>query len=391
MTVSEDAHPGAPAAEIIPALDGLRGMAILLVLVGHSLVTLWPVAPISNPVGKWLVRLMSGGWVGVDLFFVLSGFLITRILLSIRHDRYNLKVFYIRRVLRIFPLYLGFLALVFWVFPIFPEGRINVAFLSQAKWWLWFHVSNIGTVLYPDLQFSAGWLRLSHFWSLSVEEQFYLVWPFLVFLLQPRTLLGLCLAFPAVTFCARLWYAASPVPQGFVRALCHSDGLVVGVLIALLLVQWRVPLDRLARVARPLVVFCGLAIGLIFVAKRHFEAFDPLVEGPGVGLVQWFWAGVLVLSLVDGWWARLLNGEWLRLNGKYSYAMYVFHPVVYGLIAWWTGRLVPMPEMVSGRTVAALLMMAAAYGATYFLARLSWNYYESRFLALKVPYVRVSV
>ena len=160
----------------IPALDGIRGLAILLVLLCH-----FPLYGDMQPtifIDKLFYAMTRAGWCGVDLFFVLSGFLITGILYDAKGSRFFFRNFYMRRCLRIFPLYYGVLAVFFVIVPfVLPLGRNYELFLKDQAWY-WSYLTNIKIAI-------EGWPKfyaLAHFWSLAVEEQFYFVWPFVVFL-----------------------------------------------------------------------------------------------------------------------------------------------------------------------------------------------------------------
>ena len=188
-------------ARQIPALDGLRGIAIAAVMVFHF--TLY--GPYSNALMRGLpaigpaLHLAMAGWGGVDLFFVLSGYLITAILLRTKAAPGYFRRFYARRVLRIFPLYYLFLAV-----GIALSSRLPPAWSAEGSWqlWLWTYLTNfkIG---------SAGWSSVprayEHFWSLAVEEQFYLLWPLLVFKLDERRLARL-LTFAPLRWMGRVSY-----------------------------------------------------------------------------------------------------------------------------------------------------------------------------------------
>jgi peptidoglycan/LPS O-acetylase OafA/YrhL len=153
----------------IPALDGLRGIAILLVIphnadiFSQSAPWLWPIALVAH-----------AGWIGVQLFFVLSGFLITRNLLDTRRDANYLRSFYVRRALRIFPLYFLTLFVGLVVLPHVVQFSPGALASHHNQVWLWTFLSNWAQPY--GLEVSG----FSHFWSLAVEEQFYLVWPFVV-------------------------------------------------------------------------------------------------------------------------------------------------------------------------------------------------------------------
>ncbi len=154
----------------IPSLDGIRALAALMVMVFHF------VGHHGEPAS--LIHASVLGQTGVDLFFVLSGFLITRILLNSKDSPNYFSSFYARRALRIFPLYYAFLAFYFFVLPLLLQQHIP-SFASQS--WSWFYLQNVPATF--DRFTSSG---PSHFWSLAVEEHFYLVWPLMVFLLSRR-------------------------------------------------------------------------------------------------------------------------------------------------------------------------------------------------------------
>jgi peptidoglycan/LPS O-acetylase OafA/YrhL len=166
----------------VVALDGVRGIACLLVLVHHSGrgVGASAAAGIFN-------RISAAGWVGVDLFFVLSGFLITELLLEARGRPGGLRRFWLRRACRILPLAYAFLALVF-LSPIWRRESWHPA-LAAEQIWFWSYTNNWLALWRPSLDHGV----LGHFWSLAIEEQFYLVWPIVTLLLAPRYLARLCL------------------------------------------------------------------------------------------------------------------------------------------------------------------------------------------------------
>jgi len=173
----------------LPGLDGVRGLAILAVMLTH--ISLQTIA--LNPMLRGLFAL---GWSGVDLFFVLSGFLITGILLDTHQCANYFRSFYARRVLRIFPLYFGFLTVALLVFPyvVSPE-------FMPAPSHRWMYVCYVANWL-PHAQ----WHVLTHFWSLCVEEQFYFIWPLVVLLFGPRRLLPLIAGLELTMVCGRSWW-----------------------------------------------------------------------------------------------------------------------------------------------------------------------------------------
>ncbi len=173
-----------PQAGVIPALDGLRGIAIILVML-HHFTNYRPTSGIDGLIGS----VVFFWWTGVDLFFVLSGFLITGILLDTRGSERYFTTFYARRILRIFPLYYLVLFLAFVVLPKFPA--VHPVLAGQAdlppQWPYWLYLTNFSIA---DRGWGHGWVDVG--WSLAIEEQFYLVWPLVIWLCPPRLVALLC-------------------------------------------------------------------------------------------------------------------------------------------------------------------------------------------------------
>ena len=216
------------------ALDGVRGVAIALVLATHFLAPFSAAARNQREGRGWiLAHLFDAGWVGVDLFFVLSGFLITGILADAKGGRHYFRNFYIRRSLRVFPLYYGVLLVCCVILPLLGVGTIE----SGKQGWLW----GYGVSLFP--MFSGAEFRLgndmnllfTHFWTLAVEEHFYLVWPLLVCFMGRQTLMRLCvglgvLAFVARCVCVKL---GASTPVMYEVTFLRMDGMLAGAWAAL--------------------------------------------------------------------------------------------------------------------------------------------------------------
>ncbi|HEX6901604.1 MAG TPA: acyltransferase [Thermoanaerobaculia bacterium] len=340
----------------LPVLDGLRGVAILLVLVLHF--TMYGGPPSS--IGIAAVRPFAlAGWIGVDLFFVLSGFLITGILYDAKGGERYFRNFYLRRLLRIAPLYYGALAVFLLLLP---------ALRSEAFWY-WTYLLNFRIA-------ARGWPdpgALGHFWSLAVEEQFYLLWPLAVFRLRRRPLMAVCAGAAAVSVATRLvlhWMGNGPA--AFVLTPARLDALAAGAFLALA-VRGPDGLATAVRWAKPAVAACAVGLAALFVWKRGLPAEDPAVAVAGYLLLAVFFAGILALVIACRG-ARWLAAPALVFFGRYSYGLYVLHHPLLFLKPRW---------LVYEGTLEWLLFVAGGIGVSVLLALLSWRFLEKPFLDLK--------
>jgi peptidoglycan/LPS O-acetylase OafA/YrhL len=374
------------APERVSELDGIRGIAILVVMLYH----IGMQTPAHPTYFYRLVLDTHGfGWCGVDLFFVLSGFLITGILLDSKGSRNYFSVFYIRRALRILPLY--YLA-VFLLFQVIPPAAHRFGWSwtevsSTEQIWYWLHISNWRTAFVPLI-----YPEVSHFWSLAVEEQFYVLWPMLVLVCSRSRLLHLCAYLilgcivirnlPAVQILAaqynNMLYRLTPF---------RMDSLLFGACAALISrnQQW-------AATARPYLwwVFAsGIAgIAIVVAAAGTTSAYSGPMTRFGFSALGLTFACAVLLTTwhagSDGIVARLLRGKVLTNFGKYSYAMYVVHASL-------APCLVPRIDLPGFRPLAVGLRVLMELAATYLLALLSWNCIERHFLQFKsrFPYSRI--
>ena len=371
--------PGAAIVHV-PALDGVRGIAIALVLALHfggaadfSLRT-------RSTIGIWLDRVFNSGWTGVDLFFVLSGFLITTILLVSKDDPHYFRQFYGRRVLRIFPLYYAALILGLVVLPWFVADE-RLGLLpggASGEAWLWTYTLNIGLAL--------GWIAspityFSHFWTLAIEEQFYLVWPGLVKVTSARGLLRLCCVVAVAALVMRIvWMSAGLGWGGAYRfTLTRADSLAIGGAVALLM---REPSARTALLRfAPFGLILSLGVNaLMFLRVPRFYPNEWVVVTFGHSTVAIASAFLIILSLrrpAGGW---LASGP-LRALGTYSYGIYVWHfPLQRMLLTWYATR---PAEPSPGALLDALLLVTVGVVGSLVLGWVSYRVIERPFLRLK--------
>lgn len=365
----------------IPALDGLRGAAILFVLLYHIQGGI-PGASSNHP-----------GWAGVDLFFVVSGFLITGILWESRREPRYYSVFYARRTLRIFPLYYASLLGLFVIVPavlhlLHRAETAESVLMPSTQLFAWTYTLNW---LVGLKTFHAVSLYIQHFWSLSVEEQFYLCWPAIVRRLGARALVVLCGGLVLLAPALRIFFHAQGMPEAaYAWTVCRCDGLAIGAAIAIAarnLRAWTV----LSRVA-PRVAALSLLAFVALAGFRHGAGrIDPWIGTLGVSLISVFFGSALVLVLnagSSGLLSRTLRGGPLAFFGKYSYGMYVFHLPIGATLAWKQALYRRLADSPLGSLGATLVYFAIAIGLTTACALLSWRLLEKPFLSLKDPLAR---
>ncbi len=358
-----------------PALDGLRALAVTLVFADHY--------GGGGTHGGFLLRAINEvrlrGGAGVDLFFVLSGFLITGVLFDTRHDSHFFKRFFARRSVRIFPL----------VFLLFAILAILTPIVGYR--WRWQQLSflvyvgnffaNAHPLLYivPSPRHPMAQASLAHLWSLCVEEQFYLAWPLVVWWVRDRVrLIWICAGLCALTLLLRVWAIKAWTPETadtwLLRALpFRLDDLLYGALLALLL---RGPAaDRVQR-----------AMKWVFLAA--FAAALWMWRLPESALLTWGLSvigiasmGLIGMTLRTGSFAfRLFHLRPARILGKYSYGFYVWH-IVWGRV--WLALLIAATTRFHSPAIGGILTLPLAFFTTFVVAKLSYDFFEVRFLGLK--------
>ena len=364
----------------VRALDGLRGVAILLVMLVHF--TQYGMRrPSGVLIDQHFWRIAAAGWVGVDLFFVLSGFLITGILLDSKGGEQFFRNFYVRRVLRIFPLYYGTLVGIFLLLPQLLSAGDNFRLLVKDQGWYWSYLVNF-------LIAFEGWPPfgvIGHFWSLAIEEQFYLVWPFVVCFFTRQQLTSICVGCFVVSFLVRLGFMVAGYPlAGYVLTIARMDALAVGALLAIIFREAN-PRAILSRWIWPAGIVSGVVLISIFAWKRGFHVTDNLVMTIGFSALALMFGSLVGLSIIvpqDSWLGKLLSHPVLRIFGRYSYALYIFHPIVVFSHQTLIGKK-PLPFFFGSQLPALGLLIAFLTGVSLVIAWCSWHGYESHFLKLK--------
>jgi peptidoglycan/LPS O-acetylase OafA/YrhL len=353
----------------VPHLDGWRGFAVLWVMLAHFFE------------GYGLVRL---GWAGVNSFFILSGYLITGRLFY--HEGQGgggyFKNFYIRRILRIFPLYYGCLIIFFLLLPIFYGNYYkHFSDLHRHQIWYWLYINNWRIVMYGESKNNV----LDTTWSLAVEEQFYLIWPFLFRYVKGVRIKIVMLCIITVSI---MWRILTPAPYPtYYSTLTACEPLLLGAFICML--QKEGKLGVYARSLLPISILSLLVLGVIFYHDREQWIFNTWLIRYGYTAIDCILACLLYFSFLpnraSSVFRKALSAPWLVWAGKYSYGIYMIHFVLLTTViakgememvarginqglAYWTSRIVG---------IAVVLAVSFA----------SYHLYEKRFLRLKRYFV----
>jgi peptidoglycan/LPS O-acetylase OafA/YrhL len=373
----------------VPALDGMRGLAVLVVMTLHTFV--------GFPTDGWLgtaLRVTTLGWVGVDLFFVLSGFLITGLLLDARGTPGYYRSFYARRALRIWPLYFGVicvLTVISWARPNLTGGA-GSAFLRNWSWY-WTHTTNVQIALFGWSETSLAYLS-GHFWSLGVEEQFYLAWPLVVAVAGPHRLPRVCGLLWLVAVAARiaLVLAGDRMSAIYTLPVTRLDGLLAGAVLACVMREEGGP-RRIARWVAPLVASnarlgvatAGWLTALMFatgssewpIQRSAFAlGWPPIAALGGAAMLA------AAITRPPGTSTGVLMTPALRGMGRIGYGLYVLHPLVLWLVSMLAGTHAPSLPLLAQRAVVGLTTLAAAW--------VSWRYWERPWLGLRARLPRAT-
>ena len=366
------AHPVSLPARL-PTLDGLRAIAILLV-VPHNL----NLMVTSGGIAHVFIAALYRGWIGVELFFVLSGFLITGILLDARDAPDYYRSFFVRRVLRIFPLYYATLVVLFVLLP--ALGLLPASFKRDpmVELSLWAYFSNWYGA------FHQGPDAVSHFWSLAVEEQFYLLWPFVIHRRSAEWVMRLCFAIAAAALALRVAVLLTGTPGIYTFLVTRMDALALGGAVA---AAFRVPsaaswtLDH----RRFLIAASVLSLLAGAVISRGYYFTDPMTLTLGLSFLAIAFAllvaaGVVADRLGAAGWLGALRWSFLRRVAKYSYAMYVLSVPLHFLVG---KPALSALGLDPGSVVVGFTYIVVGTALSFLAAAASFHLFEVHFLNLK--------
>jgi peptidoglycan/LPS O-acetylase OafA/YrhL len=337
--------------QYLPQLDGLRGLAIAIVVLGHMFVF---------AVGFGLSKLGSVPPLGVTLFFVLSGFLITRILLGARDKTNYYLSFYARRALRIWPLYFLVLAILFLV----TNHRVPALTFDETRVRWPFFVFYVQNIVYKNATL-LGPPALGITWSLAVEEQFYTIWPLIVRISSNVTLKRLLVVFIIVAPIARFFFLRFGIDP-YINPLCRFDAMAMGGLVAIWITERRPEREVVMKVAWS-VVAIAVVLGGTFFATGLGHMFSKTIESA-------LWTSILLASLGSAFAIRVLSHSALRFFGKISYCAYLTHFIIASFaISLWPG---------SGIGIR-IFRVAMVLTMTCLIGMLSWLFLEEPILRFK--------
>jgi len=370
----------------VPVLDGVRGLAILMVLFAHfnGETVLKEFFPVAGPI---YTKFALAGLMGVDLFFMLSGFLITSILLDSKNTEGYFRNFYARRVLRIFPLYYGALLLVFWILPSFISYDSAARNFLDHQWVLWAYLSNLPFSENIDWD-GSNTIMMGHFWSLAVEEHFYLMWPLIVYVSSLDKLKRICLLWTVTSVLIGLFSAMPGIHEtspliGW-STLTFSGSLTLGAYLAAIYYEGE-GLTKLRPMALKYLPVMALCFFIFVLLPRGWGEWSGVFAYIKHGLSWFVFAGLFVVLLTSTE-KSILNSffelPFIRFFGKLSYGLYVYHGIFRPLFEKFFDR----HELISitgSPLLGVVLYFIICISITVLISWISWHFFEKYFLKLK--------
>lgn len=336
-------------------LDGLRAIAALMVIIFHFLASF----SYDSKIFLSLKKISIFGQTGVDLFFVLSGFLITRILLKTKKGNNYFLNFYSRRTLRIFPLYYFFLVLFYLIVP-FLTNVPSFSFGEQLYFYT--YLQNI------SVTFNLGGKGPHHYWSLAVEEHFYLFWPLFIYFLNKKFIKYVVLGIVFLTILLRIIMVSNEYGV-FYFTFTRFDSLAIGALLALLELKSFFTVANRKKFVFGISVFFVLLIIWAFAINNHLikETFKYLIYS-----CLYFFVIAYILSLdKSSYLNKFLTSKILQFLGKISYGLYVYHPLV---------LIIMHKYLVTGYLLFDFIVLIIF---TVIISHFSFVFFESKFIKLK--------
>jgi peptidoglycan/LPS O-acetylase OafA/YrhL len=362
----------------VPAFDGMRGVALLFVLAAHFRFSWSFNYRPATVIDHIFTNMISAGWIAVDVYFVLSGFLITCILLDVKRTEQAARNFYVRRFLRLFPPYYLALFVLFIVVPAVGLAPPALQTLSSYQGWYWAYGVNIFVVWFAK---GVDLFQTIYLWSLSVEEHFYILWPWFVLRASQRTVQRVCVAAIAIAIGLRLcitlmgwsWMAA------YYMMPTRMDAIAVGALMATL-ARDEAGSALLRRAWRPALAIGAAIIFLIIATHFHYDFDDPIVVVVGY-FANAMVSGAIIVGVLEGRFG-IFRWTWLQKAGVVSYGAYVYHRLVWQVAKPW-GEVLSQQRWFGFDLPAQLVWMVGLMLVSLAIAGLSYRWIEAPCLRLK--------
>jgi len=340
-------------------LDGVRAIAVIMVLFYHF----FKDVDVNYDILVLLKKLSLFGKTGVSLFFVLSGFLITRILLNTKQNDSYFKSFYIKRVLRIFPLYYFFLVIYYFVVPLFLHQ--SFADFSQQIWY-WTFMQNFA------LTFDWNSVGPIHYWSLSVEEHFYLFWPLIIYYCSLKNVKWAIVSLCIISFLVRFILIENQIEESLFT-FARFDELAVGSFLAILELQQKLVKQNLRKF---LAVFIVFLIPLIYISLNNgnYSLLESCARYLVLAMVYGSFIAITIVIEPDNFLKKILDNNALKSIGKISFGLYVYHPICFNIV-------------INDLKITNLAFtFVLSFGLAYLVSILSYHLLEKKFLKLKTQF-----
>lgn len=362
----------------IETLEGIRGLAILLVLFHHTLV-LFTGLNVKNQFEHQILLWGYGAAAGVDLFFILSGFLITRLLLKAKGFKNYFKNFYIRRTLRIFPLYYLYLCFAFFVLPAFPKFFYPPFMDLSDSGWYWAYLSNFR--MFFDKTIPTYYL--SHTWSLAIEEQFYLFWPFIIAVFPVKTLKKVLPLIIILSALVRFYIEGTGATAWQTRIFTFGrlDILALGGFLAILYEEKFFDPAKSMKIKMTAAAACFFLMSALSYVPN---VYTGLKESFFALKASVFFTALMLFALASSEKSithKILSFKLFTLFGKYSYSIYLFHMAVgLAIYRFMVSGLVTLLQSAPLIWTAVFLLVS---GISFGTALVTYHLFEFHFLKLK--------
>ncbi len=362
------------AENYIPQLDGLRGIAILMVVWFHYSAGF---------------AFFSFGWSGVDLFFVLSGYLITGRLLPYLSDKKIFRKFYWNRFVRIIPLYFGFLILFFAGWFLFASPQSLASYRYYHNHWYAFFLFFQNWAFILNYQMSPG--GLAHLWSLAVEEQFYLFLPMFLFLLKERKKILYASVFLiiVIVICRSIFFYFFLTNKGYEiiywNTFFRLDSFLTG-LILFITIENKITLPKFSLFLKYTACLSMIILFMELIVFRNAYAGSFFYLTAGYTAVAVTYAFLIYITLVkkNKIISSITNNIFFKHTGKISYSIFIFHLPVYTLLLGLLNKLNLSYHLSINSNSLLIINGLCCLPITYLLSHLSYKYYESYFLKFKI-------